>query len=103
LPNLIDTILNILYNYKSIELYEIIQQKEAKLALFKRKMVKNAFKLNRFQEELIKKENFSYKKALLIFEAMFKEAITLGAINSGNILEGLEIDIKIARAINGLT
>jgi hypothetical protein len=34
---------------------------------------------------------------------MHREAVFLGAINSKNILEGLETDIKIAKAINGLS
>jgi hypothetical protein len=66
-------------------------------------MVKNRLKLDKFYRNLIKKENIPYKQALLIFEAMHREAISLGIINSKNILEGLEVDIKIARPINGLT
>ncbi len=30
------------------------------------------------------------------------EAVPLGVINSKNILEGLEVDLRIAKAINGL-
>ena len=66
-------------------------------------MVKNKRKLDKFYQKLIKEENISYKKALSIYEAMHKEAVSLGIINSENILEGLEIDLRIAKAINGLT
>lgn len=66
-------------------------------------MIRNSLKLNKFYQKLIEKENISYKKALSIYEALYKEAISLGTINSKNILEGLEIDIRIAKAINGLT
>jgi len=65
-------------------------------------MVKNKRKLNRFYKKLMEKENISYKKALSIYEALLKEAISLGAINSKNILDGLDVDIRIAKAINGL-
>ena len=65
-------------------------------------MVRNKVKLQKFYQELIKKENIPYGKALLIYELLHKEAVSLGAINSKNILEGLEIDLRIARALNGL-
>ena len=66
-------------------------------------MVKDRFKLNKFYQELIKKENIPYKKALAIYEALHKEAVSLGIINSKDILDGLETDLRIARVINGLT
>ncbi len=66
-------------------------------------MVRNKRKLNKFYQELIQKENISHKEALSIYEALHKEAVSLGIINSENILDGLEIDIRIAKAINGLT
>ena len=66
-------------------------------------MIKNKRKLNQFYRKLIEEEDISHKEALSIYEALHKEAVSLGAINSENILEGLEIDLRIAKAINGLT
>jgi hypothetical protein len=66
-------------------------------------MIKNTRKLNRFYRKLIEEENISHKEALRIYEALHREAVSLGAINSENILEGLEVDLRIAKAINGLT
>ena len=66
-------------------------------------MMRNKPKLNKFYRNLIKQENISHKEALSIYEALHKEAVSLGAINSENILEGLEVDLRIAKAINGLT
>ena len=66
-------------------------------------MVRNKSRLNEFHRKLIEQENISHKKALSIYEALHKEAVSLGVINSKNILEGLEIDLKIAKALNGLT
>lgn len=66
-------------------------------------MIKNKRKLNEFYRKFIEEENISHKEALRIYEALHKEAVSLGAINSENILEGLEVDLKIAKAINGLT
>ena len=66
-------------------------------------MIRNKHKLNKFYQKLIKEENLSYKEALFIYEALHKEAVSLGIINCGNILEGLEVDLRIAKTINGLT
>jgi predicted RNase H-related nuclease YkuK (DUF458 family) len=66
-------------------------------------MIRNRHKLNKFYRKIIKEENLSYKKALSIYEALHKEAVSLGVINSENILEGLEVDLRIAKTVNGLT
>ena len=66
-------------------------------------MIRNRHKLDKFYRKLIKEENLSYKKALSIYEALHKEAVSLGVINSENILEGLEVDLRIAKTVNGLT
>jgi len=66
-------------------------------------MIKNKHKLKKFYEKLIEEEDISHKQALAIYEAMHAEAVSLGIINSENILDGLEVDLRIARAINGLT
>ncbi len=63
-------------------------------------MIRNKLKLNKFYRKIIEQENISHKKALSIYEALHKEAVSLGIINSENILEGLEVDLRIARAIN---
>jgi len=65
-------------------------------------MIQNSDKLNEFERELIRKENLSHKEALAIYEALHNEAVALGVISSENILEGIEVDLRIARAINGL-
>ncbi len=65
-------------------------------------MIKNKTILNEFYRRLIEQENISHKQAMSIYEAMHKEALTLGVFNSENILEGLETDLRIARTINGL-
>ncbi len=66
-------------------------------------MIRNRHKLNKFYQKIIEEENLSYKKALSICEALHKEAVSLGVINSENILEGLEVDLRIAKTVNGLT
>ena len=63
-------------------------------------MIQNRHKLDELQRKLEAEESLSYKEALAIYEMLYKEAISLGAINSENILDGLEVDLRIAKAIN---
>lgn len=63
-------------------------------------MVQNGHRLNEFCRRLDAEENLSYREALAIYEMLHIEAVSLGAINSENILDGLEVDLRIARAIN---
>lgn len=65
-------------------------------------MIKNKHKLNEFYRELEAKEKLSHKEALAICSALYKEAVALGAISHENIWDGFEVDLRIARAINGL-
>ncbi len=63
-------------------------------------MIQNRHKLDEFQRKLDAEESLSYKEALAIYEMLHKEAVSLGAINSENIMDGLEVDLRIAKAIN---
>jgi hypothetical protein len=65
-------------------------------------MIQNRHILDEFYRKLDAEESLSYKEALAIYEMLHQEAVSLGAINSENILEGLEVDLRIAKAINGL-
>ncbi len=65
-------------------------------------MIKNRQKLEEFERRLQATEKLSYKKALRIYDAMYKEAIALGAISHENIWDGFEAVLRISRAINGL-
>ncbi|MHC4228786.1 MAG: hypothetical protein ACYSW0_15275 [Planctomycetota bacterium] len=63
-------------------------------------MIRNRHKLDEFYRKLDAEENLSHKEALAIYEMLHNEAVSLGAINSENILDGLDVDLRIARAIN---
>lgn len=65
-------------------------------------MIKNKARLYEFYKKLIEQENISHKEALTIYEAMHKEAVSLGVFNSENIMDGFETDLKVARALNKL-
>jgi hypothetical protein len=63
-------------------------------------MIRNRHKVDEFQWKLNAQESLSYREALAIYEMLLKEAVSLGKINSENIMEGLEVDLRIAKAIN---
>ncbi|MDO8580498.1 MAG: hypothetical protein Q7S13_03365 [Candidatus Omnitrophota bacterium] len=65
-------------------------------------MIKNPSKLNKFYKELKRQEKVSYREGLRIYEALYREAVALGRINSQNILDGIEVDIRLAKTLNAL-
>jgi hypothetical protein len=65
-------------------------------------MIRRTIRLEEFERQLAQKEDLSYLEAVRIFDALHAEAVSLGAIGHENILEGLDVDLRIARAVNGL-
>jgi hypothetical protein len=64
-------------------------------------MIKNnGFK--KFEIEFVKKEKVSIVKNLHMVEALYNEAVTLGIIPLKNPLEGIEVDLKIAKVVNSV-
>ena len=63
-------------------------------------MVKNSNILEKFERQEIKKSKLSYSEALKIFEAMWEEAKNLGILPPKNPMEGIEVDIKLAKILN---
>ena len=63
-------------------------------------MIKDTKLLAEFEDSELRKEKPDYPSALRIFEAMWKEAILLGVVPLKDPLEGIEVDIKIARILN---
>lgn len=63
-------------------------------------MIKETKLLAEFEESELRKEKSDYPRALRLFEAMWKEAMILGVLPLKDPLEGIEVDIKIARILN---
>ena len=57
----------------------------------------------RFEIEFLRNEKLDIKKKFKIVEALYKEAVALGALPLEDPLEGLEVDIRIARGINSVS
>jgi len=63
-------------------------------------MIKDVRLLAEFEDNEIRKEQSDYGSALRLFEAMGKEAMLLEVLPLKDPLEGIEVDIKIARILN---
>ena len=63
-------------------------------------MIKNRKIVQKFEEELIKKEKVNLMKNFQILDAMYKEAQDLGIIPMKDPLDGWVIDAKIALVVN---
>jgi hypothetical protein len=63
-------------------------------------MIKDKRLLAEFEEEELRKEKSDYGNALRLFEAMWKEGMLLGVLPLKDPIEGIEVDIRIARILN---
>jgi hypothetical protein len=66
------------------------------------KVIRNCDKFEEFERELIRSRKADYQENLTIFEALYREAVSLGVLPLKDPLEGLEVDIMMARVINGV-
>lgn len=64
-------------------------------------MIKNVRLLKEMEDDFFKKEGKSdFSHSIKIFESMWKEGVKLGVLPPVDPLEGIEIDIKIAKILN---
>lgn len=63
-------------------------------------MIKNIHLLEDMEKNFISKQRMSYKQSLKIFESMWNEGIKLDILPPKKALDGIEVDIKIAKVLN---
>jgi hypothetical protein len=63
-------------------------------------MIKNSRLLEKFARVELQKEKLDYGSALRIFEGMWRKGLALGVLPLKDPLEGIEVDIRIARMLN---
>jgi hypothetical protein len=63
-------------------------------------MIKDNSLLEAFEREEIAAEKLSHAEALRLFEAMWRQGMALGVLPLQDPLEGIEVDIEIARILN---
>jgi len=66
-------------------------------------MVKNGDALRSLEIAVLRQEKSNLSNNMRIVEAMYKEAVLLGAFPLKDRLSGLEVDIRIARAVNSVS
>ena len=66
----------------------------------KRKDIHNRSELQKFEMDFLKREKVDIERNLNILEALYKEAVALGVIPLKNPLDGIEVDLKIAKVVN---
>ena len=65
-------------------------------------MIKNRKTLLTFEDKLIRESKPDILKNFRIVNAMYDEAVALGIFPLKDPLDGLEIDIKIAKVVNSV-
>lgn len=63
-------------------------------------MIKKPKLLRSLEDKLLKKEKLNLKDSLRLFEEMWKEALALKVFPLKNPLEGIEVDLKMAKILN---
>ncbi|MBI1884189.1 MAG: hypothetical protein HYS08_08305 [Chlamydiae bacterium] len=63
-------------------------------------MIKNHRLLEELDQKYLRQKRRTYHQALAIYEALWKEAVYLGKLPLKNMMEGLEKDFRIAKALN---
>ena len=63
-------------------------------------MIKNRRAIELFENSLIHRSIADYQRNLRIFEALYREACSLGVLPLKDPLDGIENDIHLARIMN---
>ena len=63
-------------------------------------MVKNSALMEAFEKSQRRLERPDFAQNLKIFEALYREACLVGTLPLKDPLEGIEVDVRLARVIN---
>jgi len=63
-------------------------------------MIRRPELVAQFEAEYARREPLDHRRNLAIFEALFCEARALGVLPGSDPLEGIDVDIRLARALN---
>jgi hypothetical protein len=63
-------------------------------------MIRNQEMLQEFDDRLVSRASADYFTNLEIFEALWAHATQLGVLPPENPLDGLEVDLRLAEALN---
>jgi hypothetical protein len=57
----------------------------------------------KFKDDLIRREKVDIQRNFRIIDALYEEAVALGIFPLEDPLEGIEVDIRIARVVNSVS
>ena len=63
-------------------------------------MIKNPDEVRRFEEQYLRKENLSVQQRFAILDGLYELAVRFGHFKQEDIMEGIENDIWLAKALN---
>lgn len=63
-------------------------------------MIKRSEMVAAFEKEQIRQNKADYRENMRIFAALYQEAVALGIFPLEDPLEGIEVDVRLARALN---
>jgi hypothetical protein len=63
-------------------------------------MVRNPDLLRELEEKYIAASRLPYEKALAIIEALWTEGVSLAVLPPKDLMEGVEVDVRMARILN---
>ncbi len=66
-------------------------------------MIKDPEYFAEFERKLVAEERFTYDQAVAIIEGLLEEAVDLGVWPPKDPMEGVEVDIRIAKTLNACT
>ncbi len=65
-------------------------------------MIQPTSEYDEFCRRQMADDTLSYEQARRIYESLHQEALALGAISSANIWDDFEVDLRVAKAVNGM-
>ncbi len=65
-------------------------------------MIKDKKLLRDFEDRLLRERKPDFFSNLRIYEALYQEAVRLGVLPGDDPLEGIEVKIKLAKALNSV-
>jgi len=63
-------------------------------------MIKDYKALRKFEEEFLRQEKLSVEQRFAILQGLYELAVQFGHFRNENILDGIEHDIALAKAVN---
>lgn len=63
-------------------------------------MLRNPSVLDAFDKSLIRRQPVDYRQNVLVYEALYREARALGIFPLKDPLDGIDVDLHLARVLN---